>query len=184
MRQVSTPAFLNLFFFFFGDLTGSLLIFFVYGYADISDKELSAQRKARWNVAFNPDGESEPSTCSQGTCGGAEAQAVNRKATIVIERKYSLGLLINFSSLHNVPESIFLRILAMFGWIGFYYTDLIQASDVAHTMQHWHIFHKWNEKLFHEMYVAYLDGRLEKDPSDSWYQGEIGFYDFYSKYLQ
>ncbi|EEC45650.1 predicted protein, partial [Phaeodactylum tricornutum CCAP 1055/1] len=29
---------------------------------------------------------------------------------------------------------------------------LIQASDVAHTMQHWHIYRKWNERLFCEMY--------------------------------
>ncbi|CAB9509228.1 Receptor-type guanylate cyclase gcy [Seminavis robusta] len=56
---------------------------------------------------------------------------------------------------------------------------LIQASDVAHTMQHWHVFSKWNERLFHEMYGAFLDGRLEKDPSEGWYQGEIGFFDFY-----
>jgi hypothetical protein len=56
---------------------------------------------------------------------------------------------------------------------------LIQASDVAHTMQHWHIYTKWNERLFEEMYVAYNDGRAEKNPADNWYQGEIGFYDFY-----
>jgi hypothetical protein len=24
---------------------------------------------------------------------------------------------------------------------------LIQASDIAHTMQHWHIYRKWNERL-------------------------------------
>ena len=28
---------------------------------------------------------------------------------------------------------------------------LIQASDIAHTMQHWHIYLKWNRKLFHEV---------------------------------
>lgn len=56
---------------------------------------------------------------------------------------------------------------------------LIQASDVAHTMQHWHIFRKWNERLFLEMYKAYRAGRAEKDPSESWYEGEIGFFDFY-----
>lgn len=32
---------------------------------------------------------------------------------------------------------------------------LIQASDVAHTMQHWHIYKKWNQRLFNEMYKAY-----------------------------
>ncbi|CAB9510830.1 Receptor-type guanylate cyclase gcy [Seminavis robusta] len=56
---------------------------------------------------------------------------------------------------------------------------LIQASDVAHTMQHWHIFRKWNERLFQEMHKAYREGRAEKDPSEFWYKGEIGFFDFY-----
>jgi hypothetical protein len=56
---------------------------------------------------------------------------------------------------------------------------LIQASDIAHTMQHWHIYRKWNERLFEEMYKAYLNGRAEKDPSEFWYRGEIGFFDFY-----
>ena len=23
---------------------------------------------------------------------------------------------------------------------------LIQASDIAHTMQHWHVYRKWNER--------------------------------------
>ena len=85
---------------------------------------------------------------------------------------------------------------------------LIQASDVAHTMQHWHIYRKWNQKLFEEMYRAYKSGRADKNPVDFWYkvgrrhgatewaigvywvpltglffivclQGEIGFFDFY-----
>ena len=56
---------------------------------------------------------------------------------------------------------------------------LIQASDVAHTMQHWHIYQKWNERLFGEMTVAYKAGRMGKDPSEGWYQGELGFFDNY-----
>ena len=56
---------------------------------------------------------------------------------------------------------------------------LIQASDVAHTMQHWHIYRKWNERFFAECYHAYQCGRAEKDPSEGWYQGEIGFFDYY-----
>jgi len=56
---------------------------------------------------------------------------------------------------------------------------LIQASDVSHTMQHWHIYRKWNERLFHELYAAYKAGRADKDPSENWYRGEIGFFDFY-----
>jgi class 3 adenylate cyclase len=56
---------------------------------------------------------------------------------------------------------------------------LIQASDVSHTMQHWHVFRKWNQRLFEEMHAAYRAGRATKDPSEFWYQGEIGFFDFY-----
>ena len=56
---------------------------------------------------------------------------------------------------------------------------LIQASDVAHTMQHWHIYQKWNERLFEEMYLAFKAGRVSKNPALSWYEGELGFYDNY-----
>lgn len=55
---------------------------------------------------------------------------------------------------------------------------LIQASDVAHTMQHWHIYRKFNARLFEEMHVAYKNGRSDKNPADGWYEGEIGFFDF------
>lgn len=46
---------------------------------------------------------------------------------------------------------------------------LIQASDVSHTMQHWHIYIKFNKKLFFEMTKAYMEGRAEKDPASFWY---------------
>ena len=56
---------------------------------------------------------------------------------------------------------------------------LIQASDIAHTMQHWHVYRKWNERLFMELHQAYKNGRSDVDPSTFWYKGEIGFFDFY-----
>eukprot|EP00934_Nitzschia_sp_Nitz4_P004937 Nitzschia sp. Nitz4//scaffold277_size25017//14875//15933//NITZ4_008348-RA/size25017-processed-gene-0.12-mRNA-1//-1//CDS//3329545347//4927//frame0 len=56
---------------------------------------------------------------------------------------------------------------------------LIQAADVAHTCQHWTIYRKWNERFFRECYEAYQAGRAEKNPADYWYQGELGFFDFY-----
>jgi len=55
----------------------------------------------------------------------------------------------------------------------------LQASDIAHTMQHWHIYRSWNERLFMEMYRAFKQGRSDTDPSKFWYKGEIGFFDFY-----
>lgn len=56
---------------------------------------------------------------------------------------------------------------------------LIQASDVAHLMQHWHLYRKWNLRLFEEMRQAYRDGRAETDPAKDWYTGEISFFDHY-----
>ena len=56
---------------------------------------------------------------------------------------------------------------------------IIQASDVAHTMQHWHIYTKWNERLYHEMFSAFCHGRSDKDPTDGWFQGELWFFDNY-----
>lgn len=56
---------------------------------------------------------------------------------------------------------------------------LIQASDVAHTMQHWHVYRHWNEKLFEEMYQAYKNNRSKENPASFWYQGELAFFDFY-----
>lgn len=98
---------------------------------DIFDKDLSSQRKLKWENAFQNEELNEDGQAS-----------VNRKATIVIEH-------------------------------------LIQASDVAHTMQHWHVYRKWNERLYAEMYAAHLAGRSDKDPTSGWYKGELWFYDNY-----
>jgi hypothetical protein len=57
--------------------------------------------------------------------------------------------------------------------------NLIQVADVSHTMQHWHVYRKWNTRLFQEMMLAFRNGRSSFDPSSNWYQGEIGFFDHY-----
>jgi hypothetical protein len=46
-------------------------------------------------------------------------------------------------------------------------------------MQHWHVYKKWNQRLFNEMYHAYLAGRSSFDPSAGWYEGELKFFDNY-----
>ena len=56
---------------------------------------------------------------------------------------------------------------------------IMQASDVSHTMQHWHIYQRWNERLFDEMYSAFQVNRLGGDPSITWYKGELAFFDHY-----
>lgn len=57
--------------------------------------------------------------------------------------------------------------------------QVVLASDVAHTMQHWLTYVKWNERLYKENWAAYANGRTEKDPTEGWYKGEIGFFDGY-----
>lgn len=54
---------------------------------------------------------------------------------------------------------------------------IVQASDVAHTMQHWQVYRKWNERLFHESMKSHKDGRLEEDPCKKWYERELDFFD-------
>jgi 3'5'-cyclic nucleotide phosphodiesterase len=56
---------------------------------------------------------------------------------------------------------------------------IIQASDVSHTMQHFTVYKKWNMKLLTEMYTAYQNGRMAKDPTEGWYEGELWFFDNY-----
>ena len=56
---------------------------------------------------------------------------------------------------------------------------LMQASDVAHTMQHWHVYRRWNRNLFREIYFAYRNGRVKANPYDFWYAGELSFFDNY-----
>ena len=51
-------------------------------------------------------------------------------------------------------------------------------------MQRWQVYIKWNEKLFHEVYDAYnRNGRssstASEDPTEYWYEGELGFFDNY-----
>jgi hypothetical protein len=46
-------------------------------------------------------------------------------------------------------------------------------------MQHWHVYRKWNEHLFHETYLAYTEGRMSSDPSTFWYEGGLRFFDSY-----
>ena len=56
---------------------------------------------------------------------------------------------------------------------------LLVISNIAHTMQHWYVYRKWNEKLFEENYMAFKAGRAEKDPAITWYTDELHFFDTY-----
>ena len=55
--------------------------------------------------------------------------------------------------------------------------SMMQASNIAHTMQHWQVYVKWNERLFAERYRAYVSGRDEIDPAKVWFKSELDFFD-------
>jgi class 3 adenylate cyclase len=119
---------------------------------DVMDKELNALRRKRWDKAFEE--EQEPTTSTSSSSGVVDTKNwTSTKEQLERERV-------------NRKATIVIE-------------HLIQASDVAHTMQHWHVYLKWNERLFHEMYHTFLVGRSEVDPSENWYEGELGFFDFY-----
>jgi 3'5'-cyclic nucleotide phosphodiesterase len=56
---------------------------------------------------------------------------------------------------------------------------IMQASDIAHTMQHFQVYTKWNKRLFQEMDMAYRQGRTTGNPIEFWYKGELRFFDGY-----
>lgn len=55
---------------------------------------------------------------------------------------------------------------------------LMQISDVAHTMQDFGTFVKWNQRLFSELRAAFLSGR-GLDCTGDWYADQIRFLDSY-----
>jgi hypothetical protein len=57
--------------------------------------------------------------------------------------------------------------------------QIMQASDVSHTMLHFTVYKKWNMKLLAEMHTAYQNGHTAKDPTEGWYEGELWFFDNY-----
>lgn len=116
---------------------------------DIFDKDLGALRKARWDKAFKI--EPEPP--------GPPMRRLGTKQGSTFQFGAQFGLA-NRSNVADINRKATIVI-----------EHLIQASDVAHTMQHWHIYTKWNECLFKEMYTAFKEGRSDKDPSEGWYKG-------------
>ena len=60
---------------------------------------------------------------------------------------------------------------------------MMNAADVAHTMQSFENFVKWNKRLYEELHEAYESGRCadgeEDDPSKDWFGNQLGFYEIY-----
>lgn len=122
---------------------------------DIADAELRAARNARWDKAFakKPTEEEKKDTEDDSEIG----------ALMEDESGRSLGLKHDQSPEETEDDKNRKATIIL--------EHLLQASDIAHTMQHWEVFRKWNENLYREMYLAYLSGRAEKDPIEFWYKG-------------
>jgi Adenylate and Guanylate cyclase catalytic domain/3'5'-cyclic nucleotide phosphodiesterase len=54
---------------------------------------------------------------------------------------------------------------------------LVQSADLSHTMQHYQVFCKWNERRFMESFKAYRAGRLDQNPAEHWFEGQLRLYD-------
>lgn len=54
---------------------------------------------------------------------------------------------------------------------------IIQSSDVFHATQSWHMYQKWNQRHFSEVYKAYQGKRLARDPCVFWFKSELLFFD-------
>lgn len=133
---------------------------------DIFDPELKALRNMRWDAAFHEaplllDASlNEDSTESTSDVLGKSFHGGGYRSEEVTSLKMAKEISTNRKATIVIEH-------------------IIQASDVAHTMQHWHVYLRWNEKLFQEMYVAYKMGRAPMDPSVGWYKGELWFFDNY-----
>jgi hypothetical protein len=146
---------------------------------DIFDPELKALRNMRWDKAFHsdvlqPDFESS-SIGDNSSTGGYDSEGETT------DPDYSES---NSGSASKNPASAAKsktqrKQTSTNRRATIVIEHIIQASDVAHTMQHWNVYKRWNEKLFQEMYVAYKMGRSPKDPSEGWYGGELWFFDNY-----
>jgi hypothetical protein len=56
---------------------------------------------------------------------------------------------------------------------------IINVADVAHAMQSWELFLFWNRRLYEELYDAFKMARSEIDPSNDWYENQLGFFKLY-----
>jgi len=56
---------------------------------------------------------------------------------------------------------------------------LIQAADIAHSMQSFETSLRWNYRLFKELHACFTSNLLPADPGSFWATGEVGFFDAY-----
>jgi 3'5'-cyclic nucleotide phosphodiesterase len=126
---------------------------------DIEDLQFKLNRKIRWDKAF---GSSDSAAAGGSSSPLDELRRSSHRSTFDELRR---------SSHHRGDATKIDRKATLV------YESIIQAADIAHTMQHWQTYAKFNERLFEEQYVAYLNGHEDQDPAQHWYESELTFFD-------
>jgi len=138
---------------------------------DISSPERTAIGREKWNTAFSKDPvylrkskihrrRSEPST----RMSSIMKRDSHKKIPRASETNLSCAALAAVS-LATMKSNAILE-------------QLMQIADVAHLMQDWPVFTKWNKKLYDELWAANLAKR-GFDPSKNWCNGQTWFLENY-----
>lgn len=155
---------------------------------DISSKERLDRNKEKWVQAFEDANSSPVCNCAELNKLPVRRQSLLRRSSVppcghdfeqeprIRERRLSIGNSQIPVKCRACNEESFLQLDYLRA--SSVLEQMIQAADVAHTMQSWPIFMKWNIKLYDELWAANLDGR-GPDVSANWYKGQISFFDYY-----
>lgn len=156
---------------------------------DISDQERLQIVKSRWNAAFPPPEENQkekPPILEIKSAELKQAAKLRRFTMFTSEatalefakerrsRRLGIRTSMDFSGMliEAYRDSDQLQQHAVL-------ETMMNVADVAHTMQSFNVFVKWNRRLFKEFYIGCKQGRLSFDPSENWYENQIGFFSHY-----
>lgn len=138
---------------------------------DISSPERTAIGRDKWNTAFAKD----PELVRKSGVHRRRSEPYTRMSSILKRSKSKRSPRAsetNASYCHAATSSLAtLKANAIM-------EQLMQIADVAHLMQDWQVFVKWNKKLYDELWAANIANR-GFDPSKNWFKGQISFLDNY-----
>lgn len=134
---------------------------------DISSPERMALGKSKWNIAFPKDSLSVPGSMHRRHSdpipkNNSSKDLKDKSMSSSANKPSSAG----FSASHTKLKA---RVVM---------EQLMQIADVAHLMQDWPVFLKWNKNLYDELWAAKIADR-GFDPSKNWFNGQISFLDNY-----
>eukprot|EP00956_Cyclotella_meneghiniana_P023283 scaffold45025_cov74-Cyclotella_meneghiniana.AAC.4 len=128
---------------------------------DIADPNRTRQCVQRFDTAYN-NGNSSPDLCPlRQHLDDIVTQAFKGRSDV--KEAYPNEFCITIAGLQQCTRREHIMLL----------------SDISHLFQCWENFLKWNFRLYKEIYNNFLKG-LCADPSEGWYEGQIGFLEKYA----